>query len=464
MASFSFLDSMVIIAFFAIILIIGFISSRKSGSDSEDYLLSGRKIGLLLFVTTNVSTWYGGILGVGEFTYKYGLLNWVTQCLPYYIFALIFGLFFAKRIRRAKVFSIPDKIEKTYGKETSILSAIIVFILLSPAPYLLMTGNLLYFLFDIDIIIALIISAAISTAYLFKGGFRANIYVDLFQFFIMFTGFFVATFLAYNKFGGLEYLRANLPETHLTPTGGAPAAYIIVWFLIALWTFIDPGFHQRCSSAKNESVASRGIIISIFFWILFDLLTTTVGLFSRAVLGDIPDPTLAFPLFADLGLNSGIKGLFIAGLFATIISTLISFTFLSGAIFGRDIIYRLRGDQDEENVKKYSNYGIIAASVLSIALSIAIPSVIELWYSIGSLFIPSIFFITISSYFERIKIPHKIAVYEIIIPFLLSLTWLIVREKYFNASSLYFIEPMIIGLTAAFIIHAIGMISVKRIN
>ena len=97
MVSFSPSDYIIIILFFAAVLLIGFYYGRKTGDEADDYLLSGRKVGLFLFILTNVSTWYGGILGVGEFTYRYGLASWFTQGFPYYVFAFLFALFFAKK-------------------------------------------------------------------------------------------------------------------------------------------------------------------------------------------------------------------------------------------------------------------------------------------------------------------------------------------------------------------------------
>ncbi len=116
MISFSPLDIAVILLFFAVLIFIGFYSSRKISSAAEEYLLSGRNIGLVLFILTTVSTWYGGIIGVGEFGYRYGLLSWFTQGFPYYIFAFLFAIFFAKKIRKASLFTIPDKIELEYGR------------------------------------------------------------------------------------------------------------------------------------------------------------------------------------------------------------------------------------------------------------------------------------------------------------------------------------------------------------
>ena len=351
MVSFNSLDIFVILFFFAILLIIGFISSKKTQNSSEDYLLSGRKMGLLLFILVNVSTWYGGIIGVGEFTYRYGLVSWFTQGLPYYFFAFLFALFFAKKIRAASLFTIPDELAEVYGKKVGLLSSIIVFVLVSPAPYLLMSANLISLVFDTHILVSLIIGVVLSGSYLLKGGFRSNIYADAFQFFVMFIGFIIILIASLISFGGFGFLQSNLPSTHLSITGGTSPAFIIVWFLIAMWTFADPGFHQRTYAAKSGEIAKKGILISIVLWALFDFLTTSTGLYAKALLPDLSQPMLAFPLYAEKILTPGLKGIFYAAMFATIISTLNSFLFLSATTIGRDFIFRIKKNAKEEKIK-----------------------------------------------------------------------------------------------------------------
>ncbi len=428
MISFSPLDIIIILSFFSLLLLIGFISSRKTTSTSEDYLLSGRKIGLFLFVLINVSTWYGGIIGVGEFTYRYGLVSWFTQGLPYYFFAFLFALFFAGKIRAASLFTIPDKLEEVYGKKVGLLSALIVFILVSPAPYLLMAANLISIVFDINIIIALVIALILSASYLIKGGFRSNVYADAFQFFVMFAGFIIIIVVSIFSFGGFDFLQQNLPETHLSITGGTSPAFIIVWFLIALWTFADPGFHQRCYAAKSGEIAKKGILISIIFFALFDFLTTSTGLYAKAVLPDLSQPMMAYPLFAEKVLGSGLKGIFYAAMFATIISTLNSFLFLSATTIGRDFIFRVNKNSKEEKIKSYTVIGIIISGIISILIAYFIPSVVEIWYTIGSLFIPGIIFPVISAYYPKLRIASKLIITEILFAISFGLMWFYFRE------------------------------------
>jgi len=464
MVSFKPIDFEVIVFFFLAVLGFGFYFGRKTTSEAADYLLSGRNVGLFLFVLTTVSSWYGGILGVGEFTYRYGLLSWFTQGIPYYIFAILFAIFFAKKVRKAELYTIPDKLSIIYGKEVGLLASVFVFVLVSPAPYLLMTANLISLMFGTGTIISLILGLILSISYLMNGGFKANIYADAIQFFVMFGGFVIALFFAYHNYGGINYLRNSLPPGHLQLTGNVSATYIVVWYLIALWTFADPGFHQRSYAAKSGNVAMYGIIISVLFFALFDFLTTSTGLYARAILPNLSSPTLSYPLLAEKILKPGWKGIFYAAMFATIMSTLNSFYFLSGTTIGRDFIYKLKKNKDEKNLKYYTVYGLIISGVLSIALAFYIPSVIEIWYIVGSVCIPAMILPVISSYYTRIKINSRIILIEMIAASFSSLAWNFVRDYFSTNKILSEVEPMLIGLAVGAVIHAAGIILKKNVS
>ncbi len=457
MISFSNLDYIIILLFFSVVIFLGFLPKLKR-NNADSYLLSNRNVGLFLFVLTNVATWYGGILGVGEFTFHYGLLSWVTQGLPYYIFAILFAFLFAGKIRKASLFTIPDKLEEIYGRKVGLFSSLLVFILVSPAPYLLMFASLINLIFGINILLSLFIGIIVSSIYLFRGGYKANILTDAFQFFVMFIGFIAIVYVTTTTLGGYEFLKINLPKNHLTVSGGASPVFMVVWFLIALWTFADPGFHQRCYSAKSEKIAKYGIIISVFFWMVFDFLTTTTGLYARALLPDMENAVLSFPLLAESILGSGVKGLFYAALFATILSTLNSFLFLSATTFGRDFVYRFRKEVNDNNLIKYTRIGIVVSALISIMLAYQFSSVVEIWYTIGSVIIPGVVLLVISAYTESLRISNKYALIESLSAVLASLLWLFIRPYFLDSFILSEVEPMIIGMFVAVVVHIAGVI------
>src|SRR5881628_2720717 len=97
-------------------------------SSVADYLVAGRRVTLPAFVATLVATWYGGILGVGEYSWRYGISNWLVFGVPYYIGALLFAVFFARRARQAALYTLPDLLDLHYGRGPALMGALTVFI------------------------------------------------------------------------------------------------------------------------------------------------------------------------------------------------------------------------------------------------------------------------------------------------------------------------------------------------
>ena len=246
------IDLVFILIYLFFLLFIAIRLWQNKRENVEDYLLAGRQLTLPSFIATMVSTWYGGILGVGEFTYLYGISNWLVFGVPYYLAAFIFAMFLAKRSRRSQIYTIPHQLDISYGKAPSILGAFFVFIMTVPAAYVLMLAVLLRFLFGMPLICGLIIGALISTCYVLVGGFKSVIRTDIVQFILMFAGFLILLPVAFVNYGGFSFLQNNLPATHLIWHGGQGAQYIIVWFFIALATLVEPSFYQRCFAAKTE--------------------------------------------------------------------------------------------------------------------------------------------------------------------------------------------------------------------
>jgi SSS family solute:Na+ symporter len=420
--SFTFWDSVVIFSYFLILLYLGYKAYKSTEHKSDnDFILANRSLSLPAFVATLVTTWYGGILGVGEFTYLYGISSWVVFGLPYYIFALLFAIFIAKKVHQEKQFTIADVFYSRYGKSVGLLSSIFLLFITSPAPYILMLAFLLQLMFNISLIISLILGTAFSIVYVFFGGFRSVINTDKFQFVLIYGSFFLLFFYLINSYGGLEYLQSNVSENHLSCFGSNSIQYIVVWFFIASWTFIDPGFHQRCAAAKTNSVAKKGILISIIFWFVFDFMTVSTGLYTVAVLKNI-NPVFSYPLMAEKILPPVIKGIFFTGLLAVIMSTIDSFSFLSAITFGRDIVWRIKNQNLSKHINYYIKIGLVLTGIISIILAFLLPSVIRLWYVIGSLFIPPMLLPLLTGYFKKFQLPKMPTLIIMIVSFSISLT------------------------------------------
>jgi SSS family solute:Na+ symporter len=464
-AHFAPIDIALLAAYFAVTLVVGFWKRQRN---TDDYLIADRSLGLPVFVATLVATWYGGILAVGEFTYESGLANWTTQALPYYLFAILFALFLAPRVRTASLYTIPDKLAREYDRKTALFGALLAFVLASPAPYILMVGQLLKVAFGWQLVPAMIVGTLFSIVYVYVGGFQSDVRINVFQFCLMFGGFAAALWVVSSRTGGFHWLAAHLPPDHLRLDGGLGLPYILVWFFIAFWTLVDPGFHQRCYAAKSPTVARNGILMAVACWAVFDFLTTSTGLYAKATMPNLAPGTegMAFPLLAERLLPPGVKGLFYVAMLATIMSTLVSYTFLAAMTIGRDLIWRLRGEADNANVPAYTRWGMLAAAILGITGSALLPTAVGQWWTIGTICVPGLLFPVVTGYVERWRVGAGFAFGSMAAGTGLSLAWLAAGWTRHGVSPTAAfplnLQPMYPGLIAAALVYVAGRIARSR--
>lgn len=467
---FSFLDWSVVVLYGAVLLILGFRGSRKKRQSAEDFVLGGRALTVPSFVAALVSTWYGGILGVGEFSWSYGLSNWVVFGFPYYLFAAVFALFFAEKVRRSECLTIPEAFHRSYGSSAGMLAGVLVFLNATPAPYFLMLAILLQVLTGWPLLVCLLMGTAWTVVYLFTGGLRSVVRTDIFQFILMFAGFILLLVYIVFTYGGVSFLTARLPPAHLTLTGTHSTQYVLVWFFIALWTLVAPQFHQFTLSALDGRTARRGILVSIGFWFLFDTLTTVSGLYARALLPNLATPTMAFPLLAEHALPSLAKGFFFVGMLATVMSTADGLTFISGVTFGRDVLSRISpsrrvpasiraGGGSEWN--RHLLLGVALAVITSVTAIQFVPSVINLWYVIGTLFIPPLLLPLIAIYYPGLRISTRWTLMSMIGSLAIAAASFLAGHSLGGSTGSGYplgIEPMYSGIGYSMIVYATGLL------
>jgi solute:Na+ symporter, SSS family len=465
----SFPDYIVIALYFGLILYIGFIVSHKRQGKStsyEEFILAGRGVTLPIFVATLVATWYGSILGIGEFVYRDGFVAWICFGLPYYIVAALFAAFIAKRIRIMAVNTIPEQISKNYGSKAGLVSSAIILIITIPASYILMLGVLIQLFTGWSLIICIFLGALFSLAYLFTGGFRADIFTNAAQFVIMYLGFIVLLIFSIIRFGWFDVLPAHLPESHLTAFGPYSWQFILSWYIIAFQTFIDPSFHQRCSAAATPKIAQHGVFISILCWAVFDFLTLMTGLYARAFFV-IDNPMMAYPVLADAILPAVWKGILVVAMLAVVMSTLDSYAFISAATIGNDILGRFRFIRIRNiNPRILIKIGLVITSILSIFIAAAISSVVQIIYVTCSITVPALLFPLVLTYSSKYKITTAQAVSIMIAASAGAGLWTLCRSMIGwdwipQIDIIMNIEPMMIGIVISIIV---GFLSIKKIK
>jgi len=391
---------------------------------TEDYLVAARRVTLPAFVATLVTTWYGGILGVGEYTWRYGIANWLAFGVPYYLGALLFALFLARRARRAQLLTLPDLLARSYGRPAALVGAAAVFVQAAPAAYVLMLGTLFAAMFGGPAAPWIVAAAVLSVFYVDRGGLRSVIVTDQMQFVLMFGGFALLLGFLVARHGGITFLAPRVPATHWIWHGGNGAGAILVWYFIALEAMVDPAFWQRAYAARDQDVARRGVLWSIAFWVLFDFLTTACGLYARALLPNLADPVYAFPQVANLVLPPIALGVFYLAMIATVMSTIDSYAFIAATTVGRDVVWRLKGG-DPARIPAWSRIGLWLATAWAVALALAKPSVVAIWHDLGSVVTPVLLLPVLLAILGRGRPGPRGALLLMLVPGVLTLGWVL---------------------------------------
>lgn len=441
-------DLAIVVSYLFIILLVGFLAKRKEKhSSKDDFILAGRQLTLPFFVASLVATWYGNILGIGEFVYRSGIVAWICFGVPYYISAIIFAKFIASRINASKFSTIPEQISAKFGSTAGLIASIVVLLITLPAAYLLMMGVFFELLTGINLAMSIIIVAILSSIFLFYGGFKSDIWVNSVQFVLMYFGFILLLYFSIIHLGSVSEMLSKLPSSHLDLTGDKSFQYVIAWFIISLQTFIDPSFHQRCAAARSSKTARNGIYFSVALWMVFDALTLFTGLYARAYY-DIADPLQAYPILAQTVVPEVWLGLFFVGVLSVIMSTFDSYAFISAVTIGNDILAKIF-----KNIStiKLTRIGLLISLVFSIILGIAIPSAIDLIYKTSSVAIPGLFLPTILSFVDNWNIPKNKVLLLILLPATVSLIWIMLQS---TVNSLFIgdIEPMMPGILLSVIL------------
>jgi SSS family solute:Na+ symporter len=146
---------------------------------------------------------------------------------------------------------------------------------------------------------------------------------------------------------------------------------------------------------------------------------------------------------------------------ATIMSTLNTTTFLSAVTIGNDIIWKLRRDKgDIKKVNTYTRIGLVITAVTSFLFAIYAPSVVDMWYIVGTIAVPGLLIPVLTTYFDKLTPGSGLAFITMLSGFSFSLLSFIVGHifKLPDGTPRYpfGLEPMFPGLIVSILVYMLG--------
>jgi SSS family solute:Na+ symporter len=430
--SFAPLDYLVLAAFGLVVS--GIILWAKTKRPSLlQFLTMGRGLTLPAFVATLVSTWYGGILGIGESVSYYGIGTWLLMGVPFYAFGILYAFWLAKRVRESEQISIPERISARFGRGAAIISAGLVFLLAVPAAHVLMLGTLAQVVTGWPLAWCVAGAGLVAVAALYRGGMLADVRLGFVAFGLMYLGFVVIDGWCLWHFPVRDAI-ASLPPGLRSLDGGQGPLAVGSYFILGAWTLVDPGFHQRVASAQTPQTGRNGVLLSVVCWVLFDFLSITAGIYALHVLKPLPtDPVQIFPALGSVILPPGLRGLFFVGMAGTILSALVGYTLVSGATIGREMIGRGRPGQSDEAIANWTRVGFGVSTIVAVLLAQFVQSVVGLWYAwsgavVGALLIP----FALAYAQPKRDVASRYVSVAMVASFLTSFCWLVYGKRTHN--------------------------------
>jgi SSS family solute:Na+ symporter len=354
------LDWAIIAAFLLISLIIGIVVSRKAGTSSAEFFLSGRNMPWWLLGISMVATTFSADTPnlVTDIVRKNGVSgNWVWWA--FLLTGMLTVFVYSKLWRRSGLLTDLEFYEIRYGgKNAAFLRGFravylgVVFNVLVMAGVCLAAIKIGGVMLGLSAIETLLITSVVTVIYSSIGGLRGVLFTDFFQFTLAMIGtvWAAVVLLDLPQVGGLDGLLANQEVASLTsffPDFSNTEALIPLLILplaVQWWSVWYPGAEpggggyiaQRMLAAKDEQNAMGATLLFNIAhyalrpwpWIIVALCSVIVFPTLESIQAAFPhiDPSivnddLAYPAMLTF-LPAGLLGLVIASLASAFMSTI----------------------------------------------------------------------------------------------------------------------------------------------
>ena len=408
------IDWSVVVAYFVVMLAIGWYYSRQKQS-AEDYALGGRKInpimaGLSLFSTLASTLTYlatpSEIIGHGPML--------LANIAAFPFIWLIVGWLLIPYLMKLPVTSAYEILEKRLGTRIRMAGATLFVLLrlgwMSAILYASSSVVLIPLLQLDDSMTPLVcaILGIITIVYSSEGGMKAVVVTDALQAIMMLAGAGATVLVISSQLGGISEIFPKSLPTHWDPIVWgfdikARIAFLPYMLSVLLWYVCTNGSDQmsiqRFLSTRDAPTARRTLAVSLTSDTIVASLLAMTGLALLSYYTKFPEQLPAglttagnadriFPIFIQQGMPFGISGLVVAAILAAAMSSLSSGLNSTSVVIERDFLQRwLRRHSGQQSDSVVPDPEESLRSVARMKKLTVVIGVLAILLSIGNMFI-----------------------------------------------------------------------------
>ncbi|MDH4269333.1 MAG: sodium:solute symporter family protein [Dehalococcoidia bacterium] len=372
---------LVIVVVYSLLMIGIGLGARKKAGSQNGFFVAQRQINVAFITGSFVATAVGGSVTVGMAGLGFGRgLTGVWWLLVGSIGLVLLGAFFARKVRGAALYTLPELVERQYGRRVGLAASILIVIAWVGvvAGQIVAAGKVLSILGIGSGVFWMVIFTIVFVAYTVIGGQLSVIRTDLFQAIIICLGIFIALASFLPQAGGLQGLRLSLPQDFFSFPVSAQfdwKALLSLLILVGATYVVGPDMYTRLFCAKNEKTAQRATFLSASSFIPLAFAIVLIGMGARVLYPNI-SPEQAFPQVISGVLSPWLGGFVLAALVAALMSSADTCLLSQGVILTRDIIGRFLPSLSEKKTILLTRLNIIILGLLALGLAMVLKGVI----------------------------------------------------------------------------------------
>lgn len=371
-----------VVIYLVFMALIGVYFAKKSVKNSDDFMVAGRSLPLFVVMGTLLATFVGSgtVVGGASFIYQYGPFAAIFNLSGGIVGAIIL-YFIASKIRKIEIYTVPELLERRFGKTALYISSVIIIFAFVGITAYQFTGGayVLQLTTGIPLEVGAIIMCALVIFLTVSGGLFSVAYSDALSAVLIIIGFLIGVPFALNAVGGFEGLALSLPETNKTWNGGLSFPQLLGFFLpLFLLVLGDQNMYQRFSAAKDPDVARKSTIGFFVGNIFVISLTIILATTSIVLFPEIKPDTAILSLAID-GVPLVVGLLILCSAVAFIITTATSYLLSASGNIVSDLIQRSRKSKlSESKLLWYNRVIVVVLGVLAYVLGQFFPSVLAI--------------------------------------------------------------------------------------
>ncbi|MBB5336955.1 sodium:solute symporter family protein [Pectinatus brassicae] len=267
------------------IILTSWLSVKLRSKTSEQFMNAAKAMPAVIVGFLLMTEFIGAksTVGTAESAFEYGMAA-AWSVLAAAVGYLLYGLFFVKRLYKSGEFTISGAIAQKFGRSTKMIVSIIMI----AALLLVNVGNYisgaaaLTRVMNINIPLAMLIIAIVSTFYYVLGGMKGVAYVTIIHAALKYIGVIIILAVALSLSGGITPVINSLPDYYFTFDGHIGGATIFAWVIATSGSIFSTQFvMQAISSTKSAKDAQKACFIAVGLCLPLGLILAAIGVIAH---------------------------------------------------------------------------------------------------------------------------------------------------------------------------------------